>query len=214
VDDIMQECDVTDVADRLIGHLSKGYRQRVALCAALVHKPKVLVLDEPTEGLDPNQIVHIRQLIQKLASDRTVILSSHILSEVQATCHEVVIINKGHIAAKVDLGANFHLHHTYVYEFSHSTEKVSEWLLSQQLAHSVQQHPSFQNAIIVRFEDKIFENTLQIKEKIAHITSQMVGVGFGVVGLQEKKEGIEEIFFDVIRNQSLHHTQSSTGGTI
>lgn len=103
VSNIIDECDIGDVKNRLIGNLSKGYRQRVALSAALVHKPKVLVLDEPTEGLDPTQIVLIRKLIKKLANERTVILSSHILSEVQATCDDVIIIVEGSIRAQFPL---------------------------------------------------------------------------------------------------------------
>lgn len=100
VADIIDECDVGDVKNRVIGNLSKGYRQRVALSSALVHKPKILILDEPTEGLDPTQIVLIRKLIKKLAKERTVILSSHILSEVQATCDDVIIIVDGAIRAQ------------------------------------------------------------------------------------------------------------------
>lgn len=103
VADIIDECDIGDVKNRLIGNLSKGYRQRVALSAALVHKPKILILDEPTEGLDPTQIVLIRNLIKKLAKERTVILSSHILSEVQATCDDVIIIVEGSIRAQFPL---------------------------------------------------------------------------------------------------------------
>jgi ABC-2 type transport system ATP-binding protein len=86
-----------DVATRLIGNLSKGYRQRVALAQAIVHDPDVLVLDEPTEGLDPNQIVQIRDLIRSLAGQHTIILSSHILSEVQNTCDHIIIVHQGRI---------------------------------------------------------------------------------------------------------------------
>lgn len=100
VANVIEECDIGDVQKRLIGNLSKGYRQRVALSAALVHTPKVLILDEPTEGLDPTQIVLIRKLIKKLANERTVILSSHILSEVQATCDDVIIIVDGEIKSQ------------------------------------------------------------------------------------------------------------------
>src|SRR5213075_2768956 len=79
--------------------LSKGYRQRVGLAAAMIHDPRVLILDEPTSGLDPNQIVEIRSLIQNLGKEKTVVLSTHILPEVQATCDRVVIINRGKIVA-------------------------------------------------------------------------------------------------------------------
>ncbi|MBI1813550.1 MAG: ATP-binding cassette domain-containing protein [Deltaproteobacteria bacterium] len=97
VDRALQVCGLTEVARRLAGHLSKGYRQRVGLAQALIHNPTVLVLDEPTIGLDPRQIIDIRTLIRELARDRTVILSTHILPEVSQICEKVVIINRGRI---------------------------------------------------------------------------------------------------------------------
>ena len=96
---ICELCKVTDVKDRIIKHLSKGYKQRVGLAQALIGNPPVLVLDEPTVGLDPKQIIEIRNLIKKLGRTHTVILSSHILSEIQAVCDRGIIINKGEIAA-------------------------------------------------------------------------------------------------------------------
>ena len=97
--DICELCKITDVKERIIKHLSKGYKQRVGLAQALIGNPPVLILDEPTVGLDPKQMVEIRTLIKKLGKNHTVILSSHILSEIQAVCDRVVIINKGEIAA-------------------------------------------------------------------------------------------------------------------
>ncbi len=95
VDETLDRLSLGDVRHRLVGNLSKGYRQRVALAQAIVHNPDVLVLDEPTEGLDPNQILHIRELIKSLAGQHTIILSSHILSEVQNTCDRIIIIHNG-----------------------------------------------------------------------------------------------------------------------
>ncbi len=97
--EIAEVTKIADVYDRIIGNLSKGYKQRVGIAQALVGNPKVIVLDEPTVGLDPKQIVEIRNLIRTLGQDHTVILSTHILSEVQAVCDRVVIINKGKIVA-------------------------------------------------------------------------------------------------------------------
>ncbi len=99
VDEAMERCGLADVANQLAGTLSKGYRQRVGLAQALVNDPEVLILDEPTIGLDPQQIVEIRRLIKALAGRRTIILSTHILPEVSMTCDRVMIINRGRIVA-------------------------------------------------------------------------------------------------------------------
>ncbi len=100
VDDAMGKTDITHVSNRVIKHLSKGYKQRVGLAQALVHNPEVLILDEPTVGLDPKQIIEVRELIKSLAGDHTIILSTHILPEVSMTCERVVIINKGKVVAE------------------------------------------------------------------------------------------------------------------
>ena len=99
VEDTMERTRVADMARRHCGKLSKGYRQRVGLAQALLHNPEVLILDEPTAGLDPKQILETRQLIKQLAGDHTIILSTHILPEVSQTCQRVVIINKGRVVA-------------------------------------------------------------------------------------------------------------------
>ena len=97
--EMVEVCGLEGEKHKKIGELSKGYRQRVGLAQALIHDPEVLVLDEPTTGLDPNQIVEIRELIRKIGREKTVILSSHILAEVEATCDRILIINKGKIVA-------------------------------------------------------------------------------------------------------------------
>ncbi len=96
---MMRRTRIDDVSGKLCSRLSKGYRQRVGLAQALIHNPDVLILDEPTAGLDPKQIIETRELIKSLAGDHTVILSTHILPEVSQTCHRVVIINKGRVVA-------------------------------------------------------------------------------------------------------------------
>jgi ABC-2 type transport system ATP-binding protein len=103
VDEAIARCGLGEVRRRLIGNLSKGYRQRVGLAQALVHGPEVLVLDEPTVGLDPQQIREIRELIRSLAGSHTVLLSTHILPEVAMTCRRAVIIHQGRIVAEDDL---------------------------------------------------------------------------------------------------------------
>lgn len=103
VGEVIEACGLTDVSKRIIGHLSKGYRQRVGIAQALMRTPQVLILDEPTIGLDPAQVVEIRKLIRDLGSERTVILSTHILSEVSSVCDRVIIINQGRILASESL---------------------------------------------------------------------------------------------------------------
>jgi gliding motility-associated transport system ATP-binding protein len=99
VDEVVGRCAVGDVRDKLIGKLSKGYRQRVGLAQAIIHNPDVLILDEPTSGLDPKQIIEIRELLKSLAGDHTIILSTHILSEVEHSCERVIIISEGKLVA-------------------------------------------------------------------------------------------------------------------
>lgn len=99
IKDVVATCGITKELYRPIGELSKGYRQRVGLAQALIHNPDILILDEPTSGLDPNQIAEIRDLIRKIGEERTIILSTHILSEVQATCDRALIISHGEIVA-------------------------------------------------------------------------------------------------------------------
>jgi len=100
IDDTMEKTGVAHVARTVIGHLSKGYKQRVGLAQALVHNPSVLILDEPTVGLDPKQIIEIRETIKSLRGEHTIILSTHILPEVAMTCDKVVIISKGRIVGE------------------------------------------------------------------------------------------------------------------
>ena len=99
---VVEACSLKDVISKPIGELSKGYKQRVGFAGAIIHDPKILILDEPTNGLDPNQIVEIRELIKELGKEKTVLISTHILSEVEATCSRAIIINKGTIIADND----------------------------------------------------------------------------------------------------------------
>jgi len=99
MDDVVEQCLIGEVSRQVIGTLSKGYRQRVGLAGALIHRPKVLILDEPTVGLDPNQIIKVRELITELGRDHTVLLSTHILPEVEQVCERVFIIDRGRIVA-------------------------------------------------------------------------------------------------------------------
>ncbi len=99
IPEIIEKVGLSLEAHKRINQLSKGYRQRVGLAAAIIHNPEVLILDEPSTGLDPNQLVEIRELIKEMGKDKTVLLSTHIMQEVEAICDRVIIINRGHIVA-------------------------------------------------------------------------------------------------------------------
>lgn len=203
VDRVLEDCDVTDVSQRVIGNLSKGYRQRVALCSALVHQPKVLILDEPTEGLDPNQIVHIRQLVRKLAKDRTVILSSHILSEVQATCDDVIIINQGRIVAKTSLSEEATRTPSMLFSFQGqagaSAEGAASWLREKSFVTNVRPFADKPGTLLVDFRDEFWSEGAEAN--VAKLNASLVQNGFGVTGIAEHKGGIEDLFFNVIKSQ-------------
>jgi len=100
-----EQCGIAHFSNRLIRNLSGGYRQRVGIAQAIIHEPKLVVLDEPTNGLDPNQILEVRKLIKKISKDKAVIFSSHILSEVQATCQDIRMIENGHMVFSDTLDA-------------------------------------------------------------------------------------------------------------
>ncbi|HMO13388.1 MAG TPA: ATP-binding cassette domain-containing protein [Pirellulaceae bacterium] len=97
IDFVVEKCDLADVWNKTISKLSRGYRQRVGMAQALLHDPDILILDEPTSGLDPNQLVGVRQLIRDLGSSKSVLLSTHILQEVEVVCSRVLLINQGHL---------------------------------------------------------------------------------------------------------------------
>jgi ABC-2 type transport system ATP-binding protein len=133
LNEVKEQCGLTDVGKRIIGQLSKGYRQRVGLADSLIHDPDLLVLDEPTVGLDPFQIRQVRELITHLADRHTILLSTHILQEVEAICERILIINEGRIVAS-DTEENLHrkLHACSIIEMeimadkTHAVAKVGE----------------------------------------------------------------------------------------
>ena len=123
---VIEKTGLTPEANKTIGQLSKGYRQRVGLASALLHDPEVLILDEPTTGLDPNQLVEIRSLIKNVGKDKTVFLSTHIMQEVEAICDRVIIINKGEIVADETLSElRKNQNQIIVVEFDYRVETIA-----------------------------------------------------------------------------------------
>ena len=138
VNEVIAACGLGPEQHKKIGALSKGYRQRVGLAKALVHDPKVIILDEPTTGLDPNQLVEIRKLIKEISREKTLILSTHVMQEVEALCDKVVIIHKGGIVAQ-DLLANLKSSEKEVILYLETQEKLEEaWFLNMQGISQIQ----------------------------------------------------------------------------
>jgi ABC-2 type transport system ATP-binding protein len=196
VKDTLDRLDLTSVKNRVVGNLSKGYRQRVALSQAIVHEPKVLVLDEPTEGLDPNQIVEIRNLIHELKSKHTIILSSHILSEVENTCDEIVIIHEGKILKKgskssLEAALTERRGHHYIIKVQGDVD-LGVSLLSE--------YKGITGASKVA--DSFIEFRLDGEERIiGGVVAKLVGRGLEVLEVRPETSTLEDVFFSLTREK-------------
>ena len=130
IKEVIKQCGLNGVVHKPINTLSKGYKQRVGIAQAILHDPKILILDEPTSGLDPNQIVEIRELIKELGKEKTLIISSHILQEVQAVCSRIIIINEGKIVADgstEELQSAFHNKTKLILELNATKNEITEF---------------------------------------------------------------------------------------
>ena len=185
-----------EVQNRLIGNLSKGFRQRVGLAQALVHNPQVLILDEPTVGLDPKQIIDIRELIKGLAGDHTVILSSHILPEVTATCQRIIVINKGRIVAEDTI--------------EHLTARLAKGLIytmtvktpSSDGVSALKAIPGVAS-VAVAGPKLIVEIKTGQDEIRDQIVSAAVTKGMGVLEFSAEKVSLEEIFLQLTTEEKV-----------
>ena len=193
--EMVHTCGLEDVRHKDIGELSKGYRQRVGLAQAMIHDPEVLILDEPTSGLDPNQIVEIRNLIKQLGRAKTVILSTHILSEVQATCTRVLIINEGKIVADgtpEQLQQEFHGAESLTLELKTSlTDPVND------ISPKLQSVGSVTAVELLSAKDSSSRFTLHV-EKNADIREPLfrlaVAQGWVILEMHRKTTSLEEVF--------------------
>ena len=191
VDKTLDRLSLGEVQKRLVGNLSKGFRQRVALAQAIVHDPDVLVLDEPTEGLDPNQIVQIRDLIKSLAGEHTIILSSHILTEVQNTCEEIIIINKGQIVRQgtyQDLVDQLQTGRVYSLRVNNPSAGLRDQLSTLggvQLFAPADRPDTLEFALSESVAD------------VDQVAKLVVDGGFGLRELALKTKSLEDVFFEV-----------------
>jgi ABC-2 type transport system ATP-binding protein len=191
VADAVEKCRVGDVRTKLIGKLSKGYRQRVGLAQAILHNPDVLILDEPTAGLDPKQIIETRELIRALAGSHTVVLSTHILPEVSMTCGRVVIINKGRVVAE-DTPDNLmrRLQGAGTIRLEVRGDQAEALAAVRAVPGVLAAHPRAPHGEIAVLDVEAEAG----KDVRAELASALVTRGYRLVGLQQVGMSLEEIF--------------------
>ncbi len=187
ITELIELCGLQVEAHKKIHQLSKGYRQRVGLAKALIHDPEVIILDEPTTGLDPNQLVEIRKLIKDVSKDKTLILSTHVMQEVEAICEKVVIINKGKIVAsdylrnlKADKGA-------HILELETEEALETEWF-----SHLGEVKKQGRNKIVITVLD-----SSQSRKEIQQIIQNH---NLTLVSMQQKEKNLESIFHQITQN--------------
>ncbi|MDA3893949.1 MAG: gliding motility-associated ABC transporter ATP-binding subunit GldA [Salinivirgaceae bacterium] len=192
VDEMIHQTGLEIEKHKKIGALSKGYRQRVGLAQALIHDPKVLILDEPTSGLDPNQIVEIRHLISEVGKEKTIMLSTHIMQEVEAICDKIIILNQGKIVAN-DQTLNIHQQaksKTQVVHVEFNTDPKVEELDKISGVSSVK-HVKPKHWII----EAVSENDVR-----EHIFKFAVDNSYSVLSMQQKEKTLEEVFQELTKN--------------
>jgi len=192
LEEVCEVVKITDVSRRLIKNLSKGYRQRVGIAQALINNPPIIIFDEPTVGLDPKQIIEIRTLIKRLGKNHTVILSSHILPEVQAVCDRIVVINKGRIVANDNtdtLAKNLSSDHKLVLHAEGSPEEIKKILDSI---------PSMERVFVARqVEDKVNEYHLEAKEGVdvrRDVFKKLAARNYPILMMRSNELTLEEVF--------------------
>jgi len=189
IEDVIQLTGLTNESHKKIGQLSKGYRQRVGLANALLHNPDVLILDEPTTGLDPNQLVEIRNVIKNVGKDKTVFLSTHIMQEVEAICNRVIIIDKGKIVAdkKLDNLISADKEQIIEVEFDYKVE--------EQLIAKIENLTSFKNT-----HDMIWELTFNADKDMRPVIFDFANAnGLKTLQLNQKNKNLEAVFREITK---------------
>ncbi|MFT7351004.1 MAG: ABC-2 type transport system ATP-binding protein, partial [Flavobacterium sp.] len=184
IEEVITLTGLTPESHKKIGQLSKGYRQRVGLASALLHNPDVLILDEPTTGLDPNQLVEIRELIKNIGKDKTVFLSTHIMQEVEAICDRVIIIAKGKIVAdkKLDLIFGADKEQIIVVEFDYKIE--------EEAVRRIPKLKSYKNTFDMTWE-LVFESDQDMRPAVFDFAHDN---GLKTLQLNQKNKNLEAVF--------------------
>jgi ABC-2 type transport system ATP-binding protein len=191
IDDIIEQTGLEKEKKKRVGALSKGYRQRVGLAQAIIHDPGVLILDEPTSGLDPNQIVEIRNLISSLGKEKTVLLSTHLMQEVEAICDRIVIINKGKIVADDKVGEI----HTRLEENKQTIQVEFNKVVE---INSLEQIKGVNKVKKIDDSNWLIESVSKddIRQNIFNFA---VSNNLMVLSMQKKEKSVEEVFQDLTK---------------
>jgi len=193
IEAVIQTVGLSLESKKKIGQLSKGYKQRVGLAAALIHDPEVLILDEPTTGLDPNQIIEIREVIKALGQNKTVLFSSHILQEVEAICDRVIIINRGKLVANDKLSTlRSQADNTNILKVSFREALEAEWLQRLSSVQSV-------NKISTTEWELICTDVNETRRQLLELALQH---NLNIVSLQSGGQSLEEVFRSLTSTQS------------
>lgn len=190
--ELMEKLEIMDMKNRLIGQLSKGYKQRVGLAHALVHDPEVLILDEPTEGLDPNQIVQIRELIKSLKGKHTILFSSHILSEVESVCDQIVIVDHGRVVEQgthQQLVSRLESGRQYQLRVRQGASTLVEKLKGLTALSGLTLETESEQTISFRTSDQD-----QVLDRVAQ---EVLNGGHGLQELAVKSKKLEDVFFQL-----------------
>ncbi len=198
VDTVIEKASIGDVRHRIIGKLSKGYKQRVGLAQSLINNPQIVILDEPTVGLDPKQIIEIRQLIKNLGGDHTVILSSHILPEIEQTCERVVIINEGKVVVE-DTVENLTNRMQGVQRITLQVEG-SEEAIKQALQPITDIQKMEFNSKNNSVNEIIVESPKDVRKELA---KAIVNSGLGLLELSTERFTLEEIFLHLTTKEEV-----------
>jgi len=209
VTDLEEQLSLTEMSCRLIKNLSKGYKQRVGLAQALVGNPKVLILDEPMVGLDPKQIIEMRDLIKGLAGDHTVILSSHILSEISAVCDHILIISKGKLAAS---GSPEELQKMMQGTAELVVTVIGEQEQAKAVLEQIEEIERFtfadgseEGSILIHMETK---DDVDIRKTLS---VALAGAGMAILSMNRSEKSLEDIFLELTEAEELSETEETAG---